>query len=206
MFADQPDIGPLPSQHERGNQSQATVTQDDDAIAASNVNLFDDPAGGGERFDEDGRLRGDCLGYPMQVYFRQDNPLRKRAIAAENAQNRPIGTMGPPTRTARCAPATTAVDLADNALPGIAARFSDPDKFMAGNSDKPHVAAQDLQVGFTDPRLQDPDGHFICPRLWIGPIIAISESATVKPQCPHRRASIPATKREQDRRMTADPV
>ena len=129
------------------------------------VDLGQDFAGGGERFDEYGVLIGDGTGDEMKIFERQSEIFGKRAVVIHDAEDGAERAMSFEAATAEGADGAIVVRGAGNVdFAGDA--FAEPfdfffcgdtvnggdfaDKFVAGDSAKGVIAAKNLNVGVAD--------------------------------------------------------
>ena len=94
----------------------------------------------------------------MKIFFRQPDLFGKRTVPLKNPEDGPVRAMSRKSGSTHLATMTGAVDLTGDSLPGIFPGFSDADKFVPEDSLKPHVSANQLQVGLTDSGAQHSNG------------------------------------------------
>ena len=101
-------------------QPQLPVAQHGDRCASRDTSLFQNFAGGGQRFHEHGLLVRDVLRDDVEISFGQSQELPKCTRVLHNPQHGAIRAVPPQGSTAPVAVPTGQIDLADN---------SSPDKF-----------------------------------------------------------------------------
>jgi hypothetical protein len=96
--------------------------------------------------------------------LRHSDEISKRAVVVEDAEDGSMGTVGVPSGEAGLTSVTAAVDFSDDPAAGQRARLNDANELVAKDAVKAHVSANQLQIGFTDARTEDPDHYFAVPR------------------------------------------
>jgi hypothetical protein len=160
MFADNVDVTVVVAEYLRTEVSQSSVSKHSDG-ASGNGNLFENPAGGGDGFNEDGERCCESIGDGVQVVFGNKHRVSESTVVMKDPDNSAIRAMRRPAAAADIADVAGAVDFADDALPGIATGTRDSDKLVSQYSPKPHVAAAELEISFADARFEHIHGNFV---------------------------------------------
>src|SRR5215471_14884521 len=105
----------LSLESKRHHRGQAGIAEDQDGIVASEVDLFEDFVGGGERFGENREFVGNRIGKWDQICIRKAEVIRECAIAGENSQHGPIDAMTPETDATEGASPARSIYLTDYA-------------------------------------------------------------------------------------------
>ena len=158
-------------QHLRAEIPQTAVAEHDDAIGAVQRQLRRNLKCRRDRFGEDRDVGRQRIRHEMQVVLRHGDVVGERAVVVDDADRRAVRTVGRPAGQAGRAAPAIAVDLADDAssLRRDLPRRRRRTRVRARR--EPHVAADQLQVGFADARAQDPDHDFAVQRLRVGPLV-----------------------------------
>src|SRR5208282_1025983 len=167
MFAVKNDARARGLQNEGDELRQLAVAEDRGDGKFSNIQLIEDLARGGERLNEYGFRVTHVFRYDVEIFQRQGEIFRKRAVVRNDAQHRAPGTMrlqaAPAERAQRLVAIGGAghIDFACHALahPALSCFGGDArnlhdfaDKFMPRRAAKLVIAAQDFHVGIADSR------------------------------------------------------
>jgi hypothetical protein len=100
----------------------------------------------------------------VQVPLRHSDEIRKSTVVVEDAEDGSIGAVGGPSGQADLTSITAAVDFSNDPAARQRARLDDANELVAKDAVKAHVSANQLQIGFTDARTEDPDHYFAVPK------------------------------------------
>src|SRR4051812_41546179 len=97
MLADKRDASTGQARDPCTQYSQLAVSQDRQRDVGAELDLFRDPERGGQRFDEDGLHVLDRVGDVVEVAGGDPDEVGHRTVAAEDSQDRAVGTVTRPT-------------------------------------------------------------------------------------------------------------
>src|SRR5579863_1714101 len=171
MFSVHHDARDFGFQHPRDELSQLSVTKDGGGAELRCVDLFEDFAGGGQRFDEDGLFVGDGIRYFVEIFCWKREVFGEGAVVIDDSEDGATRAVRFQSAEAEFAERFVAiggagdVDVAGDAAtdpPGLllldcrsdvtaVADLDDlTDEFMAGDAAEVVVAVEDLDVGVAD--------------------------------------------------------
>jgi hypothetical protein len=142
-------------QGQRHEQSELSVSEDEDGIGPLYLNLLFDLKRGSQRFHKGRRFIANAVWNAVQVLERQRDVLRKTSIPAGNPEHGSIRAMGGKTASTIITTITNAVDLADNSarhpiFGTIVDLLDGADKLVSQDAGETHVPLGYLQVRITD--------------------------------------------------------
>jgi hypothetical protein len=179
------DVIGLAREHLRTQIAEPSIAEHDDAIGASDAHLRRDLKRRGERLGEDGDVRIDVVGNPMQVAFGNGQVFRESAVVFEDTEHGPRGTVTRPSPQARVTCPAAAVDLTDDALAGEAPRCRHADELVPEHASKALVAADKLQVGLADAGAEHAHEDFASEWSRVGAIHLHADTIVVQNERTH---------------------
>lgn len=151
--------------HLRAEIPETPIPQHNNAGESRQVNLCRDLKGCCQWFREDGGIIGDMVRNRVEIALRQPDAIRKGPIMIQNSEDSAMGTMCRSTLPTRFAVAATRIDFPDNPLTCVFPFFSDSDELMTQDPMESHVAPDQLEVCFTNPRAKDSNGDLSRKRI-----------------------------------------
>ena len=168
MFAREHYVCPRLGQHESNEETQFSVTEDEDLVGRLHMHLLGYFEGSSQRFGEDCLFVGHTVRHLPKVLERKRHILGKNTILVGDAEGRPLGAVLLRTPYTELTGSASQVYLSHNPFAGkirvpAIGLFDYTDEFMAGHTLEPLVTLHDLHVGPADSCHKDPDEGFVLP-------------------------------------------